>query len=271
MTFQLKSLCDCNTDSEVRETLRNLPRDLTETYERLLSKIQNPLRQLLVRKMLQWIICARRLLHIDELLEAIAFTIEDDHWDPAKIPLDPSRLIRASGNLIVVDEENYSVHLAHYTVQQFLLTPTPSADNRFSFRFSREEAEHYLGETCVIYLSFNDFETQIVKYTNKTKAHMAIIEKALLQSDSIAGGGLVESTVVAISKLFRPTNTYKPSNIDYSRHVPHSKHGLQSKYELLGYVVVEWLSHTSKLCQGESVADISLQGVKIWRLFQNLV
>jgi hypothetical protein len=280
VTFQLRSLCDCDSDSEIHKTLDNLPRDLTETYERLLSRIQNPQRQVLVRKMLQWITCARRLLHIDELLEAVAFNIDDDHWDLAKIPVDPTRLIRASGNLIVVDDEDRTVQLAHYTVQQYLLTT--ALETGFSFRFTREEAEQYLGETCVVYLSFNDFETQITKYTNRTKAHMAIIEKALLHSDSITtggNGGFVESTVVALSNLLRSSSPYKPSNVDYSRHIPQSKQGFQSKYELLGYAVVEWLSHTAKLSSGcprgeillfpETEAEI-LRSV-IWRRFQNLV
>jgi hypothetical protein len=68
---------------------------------------------------------------------------------------------------------------------------------------------------------------------------MAIIEKALLWSKSIASGSLVESTVVALSKLLWGGLTYKPSNIDYSRHVPQSKYGLRTKYDLLGYVVIE--------------------------------
>lgn len=63
----------------------------------------------------------RRSLKKNELREAIAFTIEDKVWDKSKMPNDLHRLIRACGNLVVVDEETDVVQFAHYTVQQYLL------------------------------------------------------------------------------------------------------------------------------------------------------
>lgn len=271
------SLCECDSDAAIGETLSNLPRDLTETYQRLLKKIQHPQRQGLIKRMLQWIVCARRPLHIDELLEAVAFTIDDDHWNHSRIPMDPTRLIRASGNLMIVDEEDQTVRLAHYTVQQFLLSAPIEDINppAYGYRFQRKEAEQYVGETCIIYLSFNDFETQITRYKNRTKAHMDVIEKALLGSESIVNsGGLIESTISTIHKLLRPASTYRPSNIDFSRHISQSVHGLRTKYELLGYVLTEWLHHTSHLtqvrCGGQDSTKRS-HAAEIWRRFENLV
>jgi hypothetical protein len=195
--------------------------------------------------MLQWIICSRRPLHVDELLEAIAFTVEDDYWDTSKIPMDPTRLIRASVNLIVIDEEDHCVQLAHYTVQQFLFAPSEGPGS--PYHFTREAAELYVGETCIIYLSFKDFDTQLVKYTNRTNSQMSAIEKALLGSDSIVQGGLIESATLTVSNLLRPSRSYKPSNIDFSHHIPHPSSGLQCGYQLLGYVIKEWLHHTRQL------------------------
>ncbi|CZR70190.1 uncharacterized protein PAC_20091 [Phialocephala subalpina] len=214
VTFQLDSLRECSTDASIQAALNDLPRDLNETYQRLLGRIENPERRTLVNRMLQWLVCARRLMTIDELLEAIAFTIEDDHWDPAKIPVDYAKLIRASGNLIV-----------------YLLNPPSSSimGSRSLFQFLREDAECYVGEICIAYFCFNDFETQLTRYTNRTKNHMAVIEKALLSSHSIAQGGIVESAVVALSSFLRPMGKYRPSNIDFSRHVPEAPRGLRSK------------------------------------------
>lgn len=272
----MDSLFECDSDAALRETLNNLPRDLTETYQRLLRKIHSPQRQALVKRMMQWIVCARRPLHVDELLEAVAFTINDDHWDHSKIPVNPSRLIQASGNLMIVDEDDQSVQLAHYTVQQFLLSSPidETAQLSFRFQFDREEAEQYVGETCVIYLSFNDFETQVTRYQNQTKAHMEVIERALLGSESIFNGGFIESTVALLSKLLRPQYLYKSSNIDFSQYIPQASHGLQSKYELLGYVIKEWLYHTSNLAEAsQDEINVSTKPhlTKIWRRFQNLV
>lgn len=274
MTFQLQSLCECDSDATIRETLQSLPRDLSETYERLLAKIKSAQRQMLVRRMLQWIVCARRLLKVDEVLEAIAFAVGDETWDATKIPMDLSRLIRASGNLIIVDDEDYSVQLAHYTVQQFLLMPSPDSAS-FSFRFTRAAAEQYVGETCIVYLCFSDFTTQLTKYNNQSRAHMAVIEKALLGSGSIVRGGLIESAVVTVSNIMRPIRPYNPSRIDFERHVPHASHGLQFKYQLLGYVINEWLHHTARLdprtTQQNENEPLHVKAVEIWQYFQDLV
>lgn len=227
---------------------------------------------------MQWITCSRRLLHIDELLEGVAFTIDDDHWDSAKIPMDPGRLIRASGGLIVINDDDRSVQLAHYTVQQFLLVASleQTDPSTFTYHFTQAEAERYVGDTCIIYLCFSDFETQITRYTNRTKAHMEVIEKALLTSNSIARGGYIESAVVALSNLLRPRSVYRPSNIDFARHMPYASHGLRPKYELLGYILNEWLHHTTKIMPREisdrsNAAMINAQMNKIWIRFQSLV
>ncbi len=126
----------------------------------------------------------------------------------------------------------------------------------------------------VIYLSFNKFETQITRYKNQTKTHMEVIERALLGSESIFHGGLIESTVVLLSKLLRTHFLYKPSNIDFSQYIPQASHGLRSKYELLGYVITEWLYHTSALAevsQDEMSMSRKSHLMKMWRRFQNLV
>lgn len=60
-------------------------------------------------------------LQVDQLREGIAFTLEDQTWNQRKIPTDLTRLARACGNLVVVDDVTQTVQLAHFTVQQYLL------------------------------------------------------------------------------------------------------------------------------------------------------
>jgi hypothetical protein len=56
-----------------------------------------------------WVACAKRPLLVDELQEAIAFSIEDHQWSAEKIPNNMDRLFRACGNLISVDNETQLV------------------------------------------------------------------------------------------------------------------------------------------------------------------
>jgi hypothetical protein len=178
VVFQLAELCTAESDDGIQTILRHLPKDLGETYDRLLGRIVGSERQRLVKRMFQWIICARRPLTTEEICEGIAFTIDDDFWNVAKIPTDILRPVRACGNLIVIDEETRTLQMAHYTVQQYILHTSTSPDK--FFHFDPQEAEELLGEVCIAYLNFSDFETQLVRHVdNGINAGMAAIEKVV--------------------------------------------------------------------------------------------
>jgi hypothetical protein len=104
--FQLDELCTAESDDAIRHTLRHLPKDLSETYDRLLGRIVGVQRQELIKRMFRWIICARRPLAVDELCEGIAFSIDDTRWNEDKILIDFLRLVIACSNLVVIDEES---------------------------------------------------------------------------------------------------------------------------------------------------------------------
>ena len=85
--FQLDDLCEAPSDAMIRQSLRNLPNGLIETYERILNKIaQNTIKSLVARKIFIWLICAQRPMGIKEAKEAVAFEPSDLSWDLEKIP-----------------------------------------------------------------------------------------------------------------------------------------------------------------------------------------
>lgn len=96
--------------------LQNLPRSLSETYDRLLGKIEGADRQNMIEKMFKWIVVTRQPLCVDELREGIAFELEDEEWDPEKVPTDFNRLVRACGNLVVIDKETQVVQLGMHAL-----------------------------------------------------------------------------------------------------------------------------------------------------------
>lgn len=114
--FQLQDLSEQESDHGIRAVLQNLPRSLSETYDRLLAKIEGKERQRYIERMFRWLVAARQPLHTEELLEGIAFTLEDTSWEQEKIPTDFKRFVRACGNLIVVDHDTQIVQLGMYCV-----------------------------------------------------------------------------------------------------------------------------------------------------------
>lgn len=270
--FQLTDLCDSQTDDTIRTTLRNLPKSLGETYERFLKKAnyRDDRRRELLKRLFNWLLCAKRPLTVGEAREAIAFTIYDNRFDAAKLPNDLHRLVRASGNLIIIDEATQNVQLAHYTVQQYLLQAQSSV--RSFFCSTLEEAHIQVGYICLAYLSFSDFEQQITPYqetdvmSNITAIESVVNNTAMLPPTT--------SGTNAVKFLLRFRGGQKPSGIDFARHLPQKSIPQiairYEKYALLAYIIKNWLFHTVSKCAHGSLNweqlsnDYALSTYSLW-------
>ncbi|KAK6597398.1 hypothetical protein H4I95_09669 [Botrytis cinerea] len=266
--FQLEELCRMETDATIVKALQNLPRNL-ETYDRLLGRIIGIERREFVRRMFDWIICSCRPLHMDELREAIAFTIGDRSWDATKIPNDLRRLIRACGNLIMIDEETLEVHLAHYTVEQYILH-SQSSELAY-FHTTREASNRALGATCVTYLSFTDLEAQVTVYHNTISPNMTALQDAVTTQSLIPKASQSSNIPAKVAKAALMLQRHKKdqeTNIDYSRHIQIRKSGTADrqfldKYRLIDYLKDNWLSHTKDFTE--------VIGSDLRELFKNLL
>lgn len=200
--------------------------------------------------MLNWIKCATRPLSANEIREAIAFTINDLHWDSAKIPNDIGRLVRACGNLVVIDEHTLIVSFAHYTVQQYLMGQDGPSSSYF--RIQTAEAENQIGQLCVAYLSFSDFETQLTRRSDMANPTFKALGNALQSQRLLPSNSPAAYAAKTLAKIRR---SQPPSSaIDFSRHVMLHKGGLSSKrlmdkYVLLDYIIKNWLHHTRELAR----------------------
>lgn len=98
-----------NCDSNIRETIKKLPKDLPETYNRILSQIVHSGHAKLAKKIFLWVAAARRPMIIEELREAIAVKPHQRYSDPESFVNDMSQIVSWCGNLIVMDEEDNAV------------------------------------------------------------------------------------------------------------------------------------------------------------------
>lgn len=271
VSLQLQEMCDTpQSDEGIRKSLKELPIGLVKTYSRIIEKMEKNRPKFLptAEKALQWVICARRPLSMNELKEGIAFGPADQYWQADKIITDPSGLsiLKACGHLITLDDEDDTVRLIHRTVRQFLMDKTNNPEHRP--RFHREKAEFYLGEVCVTYLSFSDFETQMTGRSSEgTFAHKDRLTNGVSQLSQSTGIG---AKAVDLSCRLRGINTHrKPSDIDCTDLLRamqrlSSKPEVGSKYQLLGYAVENWVWHTMPFTK-ESTESQSL-----WLKFERL-
>ena len=128
---QLDSLRSCVNPYGLRKKLVSLPKDLDETYARILDSIDEDNQQDTL-KILQWLTCSARLLRLEEVAEVITIDIkESPRFDPEKRYPEPQDIWTICSSLISLQEEALKdtgtgnprviVQLAHFSVKEYLI------------------------------------------------------------------------------------------------------------------------------------------------------
>ncbi|KAL2005313.1 hypothetical protein VTN00DRAFT_2523 [Thermoascus crustaceus] len=140
--FQIDDICARKRDADIRRVIKDLPKDLPETYKRILQRIENAGTSLIAKRVFQWASAAKRPLSVEEMREAIAVELCQLFRDPDLVLNDLDQLSLCCGNLITIDEGERVVQFAHHTVRQFLPAEasTPSLSK---FHFQLQDADHY--------------------------------------------------------------------------------------------------------------------------------
>lgn len=225
MSFQIDELCEASSDVEIRAVLQNLPEGLSETYERILGKLRHATThtRILAQEIFKWVSCAKRPLDLDELREAIAIKPLQKSYKADEIPTNPNglHLIQACRNLVVVDYYG-KVRLAHHTVQQFLQAPDNEtfADR---FRFEAAIANTQLGTICLTYLSFTDFESQVIPLHKQEPVQLTALQHYGLLPISYLFGAQ-SFLMKAWVRLRGLPSTRKPLDLDFSQYVNKTPH-----------------------------------------------
>ena len=121
MRLQLDAISECSTTDEVSTTLKNLPKGLNETYERILLKIvaKGEATAAKAEKILTWLVGSCRPLRLSQLEEALMIEPGSQKLNESLRPMRITDILTTCGSLV----EEYSwwgclgVRLSHYTVQ----------------------------------------------------------------------------------------------------------------------------------------------------------
>ena len=141
--------------------MENLPRDLPETYQRILSRVKSAQVELL-KPVFEWVLVAKQPLTLSQLREATAIEPCQPYTMENKMRNDIHRAIEWSRSLLIIDDEDSTVQFTHPSVEQFLLDPTQTKVNP-NFQFHESDLENIAGEVCVSYLHFSDFERTLMR------------------------------------------------------------------------------------------------------------
>ena len=124
---------------------------LDHAYEVVLQRIEHQKLQHrdLARKVLSWVIYAKRNLTPLELQHAVAIEIGMPEFDQENIA-DIGLSVSVCGGLVIIDQESHVIRLVHYTAQEYL---ERTWDDRFP------ESEFAVAKACISYLSLKAFNS----------------------------------------------------------------------------------------------------------------
>ncbi|OWT43384.1 Ankyrin repeat protein [Pochonia chlamydosporia 170] len=143
---QLDSLARCRHEAAIEDALASLPRNLEETYRRMIQRIPTELKNDAVR-LLQFLVHLKRPLKLAEAKEVIATQIEDEPRgfdDKRRLFCETDVLDYCPGLVTVVHATDKELHLAHFSVKEYLLT-----ENQFKIK----TASISITTTCLTYLT----------------------------------------------------------------------------------------------------------------------
>ena len=154
--------------------------------------------------------------------------------------------------LIIRDHDDGTVRFAHHTVRQYLLSEL-AGERKKSFACTIQEAELFVGQMCLTYLSFSDFDTQIEVRTPHIKVERP---PEVLQSGTALWIpnilGVRNSLLDLPYRLLGGHSSMSAPNIDYSKYLKPAlakndtapSQELLGKYQLLEYVIEYWMFYT---------------------------
>lgn len=157
VSCQIESLRTCLKPSLVRQKIRSLPRDLQETYSRILLNINEDYCEDACVA-LRWLTFSERPLELNELVEALMILPgRDPPFNPEDRLPDPYLILQYLPGLISDSESNVTkkrpeVRLAHASVKDFLVSPKILQGQTAPFGTSLPPANQFITEACLVYI-----------------------------------------------------------------------------------------------------------------------
>ncbi|KAI4125302.1 MAG: hypothetical protein LQ347_005424 [Umbilicaria vellea] len=215
---QITALRSCRTEALLRKALKQLPKTLDETYDRILLNIAEEDKQM-ARSALLWLAFSERPLYLDEVAEAAILSPECCTLDPGDRLLDPHDIIDICSGLITslpvttkqrvgrsrigVKRERELLRFAHFSVKEYILSDRIREGNASAFAILESKAQTFLAQVCISYLLlFHNYELASVEQDRANP--MLDYAARFWHIHASSNATLPASTVSQMCSIFRP-------------------------------------------------------------------
>ncbi|KAJ5318963.1 Pfs NACHT and Ankyrin domain protein [Penicillium brevicompactum] len=157
---QLNSLARCHSQYTMEKALETLPRDLNETYERMLAGIPTEL-AIDALRLLQFLVHTAHPLTVDQAKEVIATQIDNQPrgFDTNSRPFSDIDVLNYCPSLVTLVDirgpinQEKELHLAHFSVKEYLLDLPPFEVTTASISMTGMCLTYLRGVTCFSIIS----------------------------------------------------------------------------------------------------------------------
>lgn len=284
---QLDALKKCRSPTTLQKALKNLPKTLYGTYDRILAAISEDDRQDALN-LLQWLAFSVRTISLDEAVEVLATdpdAVGVPLFDPYRGLRDPRDILTICSSLVSItpvvllgytesnggdqsyDEERNllrtvrnttrfphmaTVKLAHFSVGEYLTSDYFREGNTgiLFYHFDKEIANTFIAKTCVAYLL--QFDTYCVTHdTEKTYPLFDYAAQHWTHHAQSDGDGRSETLHRLIMQLLNPSDPM------YTNWLVHAKKSI--KPSPLYYSLLAGLKRVS-LALLSTGSNVNMQG-----------
>ncbi|KAK2615389.1 hypothetical protein N8I77_002148 [Diaporthe amygdali] len=154
VALQLQAICH-EDENTIHEALENLPKSLPEVFHNILQRSGEPEKRYQMH-ILKTLVASFRPLTTSEFGKALNLASEN-----ATTPLrlqsrqvdDLRGTLSSCGSLVMIDEQDLTVHLVHQSVRQFLLGKMADTYDYREWQFSADTAHLHMAAVTMRYLS----------------------------------------------------------------------------------------------------------------------
>lgn len=164
VTLQLQAVC-LENDNTIHEALDNLPKSLPEIFRRILQRTQEQGKRHQM-SILQILVAAFRPLTTTEFTEAFGLASVSAPT-PSRLQShqlgDVRGILSSCGSLVMIDEQDSTVHLVHQSVRQFLLGDMVDSQDYREWQFSASASHLHMASLTMGYLAMWSQRLHIAK------------------------------------------------------------------------------------------------------------
>ncbi|KAF3797085.1 hypothetical protein GCG54_00009054 [Colletotrichum gloeosporioides] len=160
LVCQFEGLRNPRSNALISSALKNLPKGLDATYDRLLLSIEADF-QAQILSLLKWLAFSNRPLELEELAEIFILHPERPVGvNIAERLFEPEDVLRYVSSLVTIQKQSTMwrrsgtkkyVRLAHFTVKEYLISSQISKGPAACYSFNENEAHLHISHCCLVY------------------------------------------------------------------------------------------------------------------------